>query len=1052
MGLQVFRPLGLRPDAAGAHGFKQPCGLQVDDLLELFLAGRQLCLGVFGLRGVVVLARLGQGLDRFAFGVAQLGLHGHVQHHGEGAVAIGQRQRASVVQPGGGDGAVGQLLLRPAVAIGNLLHQRAGLGLHRGRAVAARQAQQQLDDQGIIARRSAFEHGFDLRTALVVVAHVVLQQRHQLVSRRVGGQGQDALFANRAAQVLAHLLALAFLKHLLLRLGVVGLVVLAVFGLGVLVAALVALVAPSGVLVGVGNAFFQRRVARVLRDELAQHRAAQRLAACAVQQPHVAGKQGIAPGLFELAGQHHPPAGDLGLHRAAIGPAGGGQALHCKPGQPCGGLGFEAFFGLGQQQRRGQAGRDVFAQRFQRRQKGGAHGFTAFLVQRLGQGGHCGGVLQVGQPAGGFDAHLALGVGQGVDHAAANVGHGSQGLLCQGAVGLALAQGQLHQARHPARRDVRKHGQHAHRGPHLQRPVVAFALGRRHQAQAFVDELGVLGKEGPNLFGRQHIHGVRGVPVVAQRSAGHVLQRQACTLEHRCQGTQVHTACGLLAQPFLEPIVRPKAAPVVRGREPAHQVHRAKAGQGIQAVASAHHVGHFAVAHALRIFLVAFAVQQFQGRLQIVGAHLAQLGVVLLAPGVLVLGVLVALDLFFCSLAGALHHFLAVGLKQLQCRIAQGRIGKGRPLGRGGQGLVLRIAGRTQAVQGGTNGLLHGLAGFALQRCLQQGRGGVGGPAGQQLGRLRALGGFTFAQQGAQQAQAVFGGNAFEVFDGLGARGLGAVHRQGHQLGGKSRGQVLGLPDALCQLHLAAGRQLLQQGPHGLGVVSHVLGHLGGLHQSAKAVRVVAVEPLALKHQLQHQGFVQPLMRQQLGEQGHAPGAPLGQVVLVAVPTKGGMQRVVDEVLQPIGNGRAGVVQRLALVARRQHLAQPHDHLQWHRVLGHAVVKRGAARHAFVARTLRLAAMPGMETPAQAAGLAQQIAADLGRGDGSQVLQHAFFSALGDECQRALCHTGGREGAQRLHGLAQQVHLAGSQCTRIAGGRSQHGFHHLVEQSHGHPL
>ena len=76
-----------------------------------------------------------------------------------------------------------------------------------------------------------------------MVAHVVLQQGHQFVPRRVGGQGQNALLANGAAQVLAHLLALAFLKHLLLRLGVVRLVVLAVFGLGVPVRVLVALVA-----------------------------------------------------------------------------------------------------------------------------------------------------------------------------------------------------------------------------------------------------------------------------------------------------------------------------------------------------------------------------------------------------------------------------------------------------------------------------------------------------------------------------------------------------------------------------------------------------------------------------------------------------------------------------------------------------------------------------------------------------------------------------------------------------------------------------------------
>ena len=68
------------------------------------------------------------------------------------------------------------------------------------------------------------------------------------------------------------------------------------------------------------------------------------------------------------------------------------------------------------------------------------------------------------------------------------------------------------------------------------------------------------------------------------------------------------------------------------------------------------------------------------------------------------------------------------------------------------------------------------------------------------------------------------------------------------------------------------------------------------------------------------QGFVQPLMGQQLRKQGHAPGPALGLVV-AAMAVEGGMQRIVHEVLQPIGDGRTGTIQRMALVARRQHLA-----------------------------------------------------------------------------------------------------------------------------------
>ena len=379
VGGQIFEPVGGAPGAFGAHGFVQAGGLHLYDLLVLFFGVGKLAFGFFDQRGIVALARGGQGFDGFAFFVFEYEFVGVVHIGAQGAAAVFERQDAVFVESGGGDGAVGEFVGRPMVALGDAGNQGFGQLLHGSGAVAAGQTEQQLDDQGIVAGGHGTEQGFDLGAAQEVVFQKVLQHFHRRCALRVAGQGEHAFAFNRRAEIFAEFFAFDAFDNLFQRdVGQFGMV----FGV-LLEPSLVVFQTVGGFFHRVFGGFVYTAVFGVLRDKALHHKQGKVLAAFFVQQGHIALEQRVGVGVFQLFCQHQPPLQDLGIDGRAVCPFGGGYQAEIKPSEAGGKFAFQPFFCISKQRFGGEISGDVFTKCFKRVENGGNNGFFFLFFQQV---------------------------------------------------------------------------------------------------------------------------------------------------------------------------------------------------------------------------------------------------------------------------------------------------------------------------------------------------------------------------------------------------------------------------------------------------------------------------------------------------------------------------------------------------------------------------------------------------------------------------------------------------------------------------------------------
>ena len=130
MRLQILRPIGPTPHAAATHRFVQTLGLQLQHLFQFFFRGVELRFRFFHQGRVFILTRVWHGFEGFARVIGQYPFQVFIQAACKLALTITQGQHTIVIQTCGGNGAVGQFIAAPTIALGDDRNQFIRLGLY----------------------------------------------------------------------------------------------------------------------------------------------------------------------------------------------------------------------------------------------------------------------------------------------------------------------------------------------------------------------------------------------------------------------------------------------------------------------------------------------------------------------------------------------------------------------------------------------------------------------------------------------------------------------------------------------------------------------------------------------------------------------------------------------------------------------------------------------------------------------------------------------------------------------------------------------------------